>query len=655
MPRNDLYPVRIDRRVFVTMADGVRLGLTVYLPDGQGDGPFPAVAESLPYRKDEDFFGPDWRTYAYLAQRGIAGVRVDVRGTGASEGVAADEYTAEEMADTLEILTWAAGQDWCNGNLGMWGVSWGGFSSLQAAMSRPPELKAIVAAHATHDRFATDVHYVGGSLHAAEQADWPGTMVAYNGLPPDPDIVGERWMEMWMERLERTPQWPSNWLRHQQRDRYWLHGSPCADYGSIEAATLLIGGWLDGYVDGMLALLDHLDCPKRAVIGPWGHYRPANGVPAPTFDHLDLMARWFGHHLRGDDNGVMDMPPLTAWIRTAPPYDGARSQGYWRAEPSWPPIDGIRWERSLSEMDHAGPLSWRGPQWVGSHAPFWDRAGLGSKDSAADDAASLVFETGLLPEAIEILGLPEVDLHLTVDEPVGVVAVRLLAVNPDGEAHLICRGNRNLVFPDDLSKPVPIEPGVGRRVRFSLLGSSVVVPIGWRLRLAIAGADFPVVFPPGRRFTLTIDPERSSLILPLVPPRPESSILDIPESPALPQPPVISLSDVLDWSVEKGDGLTVYAKRVAGAEKLPDRNDLGVESDLAWSVSVADDDPNSTRVRFDGRVGYDRPGWSVGTRASLELTTDGEQFDLTVELAAIHVNKEIWKRRWQDKIPREWA
>ncbi|MBK5268204.1 MAG: CocE/NonD family hydrolase, partial [Acidimicrobiia bacterium] len=415
------YPVRIDRRVFVPMTDGVRVGVTVYLPDGQGDGPFPAVVESVPYRKDEDFLGPDWRTYSYLAGRGIAGVRVDVRGTGASDGVATDEYTALEMSDTLEILTWTAGQDWCNGNLGMWGISWGGFSSLQAAMSRPPELKAIVAAHATHDRFASDVHYVGGSLHAAEQADWPGSMIAYNGLPPDPEIVGDRWMEMWMERLEGTPQWPFNWLRHQQRDDYWLHGSPCADYGSIEAATLLIGGWLDGYVDGMLALLEHLDCPKRAVIGPWGHYRPATGVPAPTYDHLDLMARWFGHHLRGDDNGVMEMPELTAWIRTAPPYDGARSQGYWRVEPSWPPDDGIRWQRRLSELAHDGSLTWSGPQWVGSHAPFWDRAGLGSTDSSADDSASLVFETEPLAEAIEILGPPEVDLHVTVDEPVGLV------------------------------------------------------------------------------------------------------------------------------------------------------------------------------------------------------------------------------------------
>jgi len=351
----------------------------------------------------------------------------------------------------------------------------------------------------------------------------------------------------------------------------------------------------------------------------------------------------------------MEMPELTAWIRTAPPYDGARSQGYWRVEPSWPLHDGIGWERRLSELSHEGSLTWSGPQWVGSHAPFWDRAGLGSTDSSADDSASLAFETEPLAEAIEILGLPEVDLHVTVDEPVGLVATRLLTVDPEGGSHMICRGSRNLVFPESLSDPVPIEPGVGRQVRFPLLASSVVVPEGWRLRLAIAGADYPVVFPPGRRFTLTIDPERSSLILPLVPSRPESSTVDIPEAPPPPQPPVIVISDELEWSVTKQDQMNVYTKRIAGAERLPQRGDLEIDSELAWAVSVSDQDPNSTRVRFDGTVTYDRPGWSVGTIASLDLTTDGESFDLVVELAAIHDHDQIWKRRWEERIPRQWS
>ncbi|MGH8948401.1 MAG: CocE/NonD family hydrolase, partial [Acidimicrobiia bacterium] len=136
------YPVRVDRRVFVPMDDGVTIALTVYQPDSENDGPYPTVVESLPYRKDDAFYSSDWATYAYLAGRGFAGVRIDIRGTGASTGVIEDEYVPREQEDTLEIFRWLADQEWCSGKLGMWGVSWGGFSSLQTAMLRPPQLKA---------------------------------------------------------------------------------------------------------------------------------------------------------------------------------------------------------------------------------------------------------------------------------------------------------------------------------------------------------------------------------------------------------------------------------------------------------------------------------------------------------------------------------
>ncbi len=389
--RND-YPVRIDRRVFVEMADGVKIALTTYLPDSRNDGPFPAVLESLPYRKDDDCTARDFSTFAYLASQGIAGIRMDIRGTGASTGIIDNEYVPQEQDDNLEVLEWAASQDWCTGNLGMWGISWGGFSSLQTAMRRPPQLKAIAALHATHDRFACDVHYVGGSLHAAEQVDWPPSMISTNALPPDPDIFGEGWFDEWMKRLDQTPQWPLEWLKHQRRDEYWIHGSPCADYAAIQCPTLLVGGWLDGYVDGMLAMAEHLQCPTRTVIGPWGHHRPATGEPGPTLDHLDLMARWFGHHLRGDNNQVMDMAPVTTFVRTEPPYDADVVAGHWRTEPAWPPRGAVPWETMLDDLD-GDRTTWNGPQWVGKHAPAWDRSGITSTDGAADDAASVTFTT----------------------------------------------------------------------------------------------------------------------------------------------------------------------------------------------------------------------------------------------------------------------
>ena len=635
--------MKLDRKVFVPMRDGIRIALTLYLPDGPG--PFPAVLESLPYRKDDDCFTRDWQTYSYLTEAGIAGVRLDIRGTGASEGVISDEYTAEEMADATEIIGWVAAQAWCNGNVGMWGISWGGFSALQTAMLQPPALKAIVAVHATHDRFATDVHYTGGSIQAAEQGDWPTSMVALNGLPPDPEIVGERWREMWMDRLEKTPQWLFNWFRHQSRDAYWLHGSPCADYGSIRVPTLLIGGWLDGYIDGMLEMVNQLECPRRAVIGPWGHYRPATGVPAPTLDHFELMARWFAHHLRGDDNRVMEMPLLTAWVRTTPPYDAPVSIGFWEAWQAETAAD--IWEMQLGE----GIRTWDGPQWVGSHAPAWDRAVVGSSDPVLDDEASLTFESEPMPADLDLLGSPQVTLLVSSDQSAGLVAARLLAVAPGDDAFLICRGSRNLVFPDDLSAPLPLRAGEWRQVTFPLLASSARIPAGWRVRLSVAGADFPIVWPPGRRFRLTVDPARSRLRFPL---RPAGGrVVKIPSAPAPPAAPAVTELDEVTWGVEQRDAGTIFRRSLARDELQKGR--LRYSTRQRWEAGVKTDGPASTSLVSNVELTLERDDWKVGANGRVRITSDADAFYLEIGLEALEGEQVIFEQTWSERIDRIYA
>ncbi len=633
----------VDRKVFVPMRDGIRIALTLYLPEGRG--PFPAVVESLPYRKDDDCFTRDWQTYSYLTDAGIAGVRVDIRGTGASEGVITDEYTAEEMADAVEVIGWVAAQTWCNGNVGMWGISWGGFSSLQTAMLQPPALKAIVAMHATHDRFATDVHYTGGSIQAAEQGDWPTSMVALNGLPPDPEIVGERWRQMWVERLEQTPQWLFNWFRHQSRDSYWLHGSPCADYRSIRVPTLLIGGWLDGYIDGMLSMLDQLDCPRRAVIGPWGHYRPATGVPTPTFDHFELMARWFAHHLRGDDNGVMEMPFLTAWVRTEPPYDAPVSTGFWQAWQAETAVD--FWEMPLGD----GIQTWDGPQWVGSHAPAWDRAVVASSDPILDDEASLTFESDPLPADLDLFGSPQVQLMVSSDQSAGLVAARMLAVSPDGNAFLICRGSRNLVFPDDLSVPTRVEMGEWRQVTFPLLAASARIPAGWRLRLSVAGADFPIAWPPGRRFRLSVDPARSRLRLPLLLVGGET--LTNPSAPPPPSAPAETERDEVEWRVERDEARTTFRRSLARDELQEGR--LRYSTRQQWEVAVGAEDPTSTSLVSKVELKLERSDWKVGANGRVAITADADAFYLEIGLATFEDEQVIFERTWKEHIERIYA
>lgn len=649
--RND-YPVRIDRRVFVEMADGVRIALTTYLPDSRNDGPFPAVLESLPYRKDDDCTARDFSTFAYLASEGIAGIRMDIRGTGASTGIIDNEYVSIEQDDNLEILEWAASQDWCTGNLGMWGISWGGFSSLQTAMRRPPHLKAIAALHATHDRFACDVHYVGGSLHAAEQVDWPPSMISTNALPPDPDIFGDGWFEEWMKRLDKTPQWPLEWLKHQRRDEYWIHGSPCADYASIQCPTLLIGGWLDGYVDGMLAMAEHLECPTRTVIGPWGHHRPSTGEPRPTLDHLDLMARWFGRHLRGDNNQVMDMAPVTAFVRTNPPYDAGVVAGHWRTEPAWPPPEAVTWERTLDDLD-GDRTTWDGPQWVGKHAPAWDRSSITSTDAAADDGASMTFTTAPLADPVEILGTPEVELRISTDRPFGLVAARLLIVDQNGASHLICRGNRNLNFPRGLSDPEPPIPNQEMTVKFALTATSAIVPAGSRIRLAIAGADFPIVWPPHAKCTITVVPEESRLVIPTVPFATDPLVVPPAKDP--PTAPVEFLVDEDDWRVEAAAGRTTFRRQVRSTQFQPDRKDLTYISDQTWQVTVADDDPGTTAVHSRSDLGLSRPGWDVTTSGSLHIGGREGFFHVEIRVSATHDGISVFDKIWTKDIPRQWV
>jgi hypothetical protein len=267
----------------------------------------------------------------------------------------------------------------------------------------------------------------------------------------------------------------------------------------------------------------------------------------------------------------------------------------------------------------------------------------------------MTFETPAFEEGVEILGTPQVELKITSDRAVGMVAARLLAVGPDGVGHLITRGSRNLAFPQDLSTPIPVVPGNPIAVRFPLLTTSAVVGAGWRLRLALAGADFPVVWPPGERFALVVDPTASRLILPTVPAREPQTRMDIPAPPPQPQPPGYLEEHRGHSRVSREDSSHTYERHRFSIEHQPERDDLTYASDETWTIEVADDDPSTTRVKADGEVIMERPGWKVATRGSLELTADAESFNLVIDLTALHEDEVVFNRTWEDRIPRVWA
>ena len=451
------YPVRTEH-VRIPMDDGIDLAATLYLPDAPGDGPFPALLESIPYRKDDWTLSRDWPLHGAFAAAGYVSCRLDVRGTGSSRGIADDEYTEREILDNLAVIDWLANRPGAGGPVGMFGISWGGFSALQAAMRRPPALRAIIPACFSHDRYHVDVHWWGGTRLIGESVYWPVEMVGENALPPDPERFGEGWREEWLRRLDATPQWPMSSLRHQRRDAHWRHGSAIEDWGSIEAATLALGGLNDSYRDSVPAVVANVRAPVRGVLGPWGHAWPHAGGPGPTIDGVGLMTRWWDRWLRGERNGVDEGPALTVFAvepEGAQPFPTAVAPaevpGRWWAIGRWPSVLRIApppplhlggvGSAGLGTLDERPPSvgapsdTWTGGPAVALTAPFTCTGSEpqgGPLDQRPDDAGSLVYTSEPLAEPVLVVGIPVVDLWVAADRPVAQVAVRLEAVAPDG-------------------------------------------------------------------------------------------------------------------------------------------------------------------------------------------------------------------------------
>jgi pimeloyl-ACP methyl ester carboxylesterase len=258
-------PVRCIEHTLIPLRDGTNLAARIWLPEDAEQNKVPAILEYLPYRKRDGTYERDALTHPYLAGHGYAGVRVDIRGSGESDGLLADEYARQEQDDAMEVIAWLAAQPWCTGSVGMMGISWGGFNALQVAARQPPALKAIVTICSTDDRYRDDVHYMGGALLTAKFG-WAAFFFSAMCHPPDPALVGDRWKSMWLERLRNVPMFLETWLRHQRRDAYWRHGSVCEDYGAIACPVYAVGGWTDGYTNAIPRLLEHLTVPRKGLI-----------------------------------------------------------------------------------------------------------------------------------------------------------------------------------------------------------------------------------------------------------------------------------------------------------------------------------------------------------------------------------------------------
>ena len=654
--------MRVEEHFFIPLADGVRLAARAWFPEAPSA---PAILEYIPYRKRDGTRGRDEPMHGYFAQAGYVAVRVDMRGSGESDGLLHDEYLAQELEDAAQVIDWLSRQPWCDGNVGMMGKSWGGFNALQVAALRPPALKAVITVCSTDDRYADDIHYMGGAL-LNDNLWWGAIMLAYQARPPDPALRDD-WRQVWLERLDAMPFWPALWLKHQRRDEYWRHGSVCEDYSAIQCPVFAVGGWADAYTNAIPRLLAGLDVPRLGLIGPWAHLYPHDGKPGPAIGFLQQALRWWDHWLKGDDNGVMEAPMLRAFIEEGPENREIAS-GRFVGEPRWP---STLIERRAIDVSEAGLGLPAAPATIDICSPCWTGATVGewmgtgapheaSADQRLDDGFSRCFDSAPLEARLEILGAPEFAAEIASDKPVAQICVRLCDVGPDGASRRVSYGVLNLTHRDSHAEPSALAPGVFYRVRVKLNDCGYAFAAGHRLRLAISTAYWPLIWPAPARATLTLRLP-ATFALPVRMARADEPPIVFAPRAAAADAPKTSLSTgrvERRVSFDLGAGVSTYETIAEGglfgegAYRF-DEIDTEVSHNLTRRLAIAADDPLSARYALEQSYEMGREGWRIRIETRLEMRATATHFRLEARLDAYENDELAHSRTFAETIARD--
>jgi uncharacterized protein len=656
-PSPSIYGVRLEQD-WISMKDGVRLAATLYMPDGGKPGEkFPALLEYLPYRKDDGTAAVDYPKHSYFAQRGYVGVRVDIRGFGASEGVPPErEYSEQEQEDGEQVIAWLAKQSWSNGSVGMFGISWGGFTALQMAMRHPPALKAILAVDATAELFHDDVHYIDGMAHLDEfelNMDMAEGWVGAPDYSLDEKVLGPR--------FDAAP-WSLLYLKHQHDGPFWRERvRPLTE---ITTPSFLIGGLQDGYRDNVPDMLMQSKAPIKAIVGPWNHSFPNDADFGPRVEWRDQAVRWFDYWLKGRDTGVAQDPRLVIYMQHwhAPDPNLESVPGEWRREDAWPPKDAqskiFFLQPNHTLADSAAAVDRHQLKYVptvGVEAGFWWGELL--SDPRPVDAFSLVYDSAPLPQDVAILGRPHVLLNASATAPLADWFARLSDVAPDGTVTQITGAGINGAQRDSMSDPRDLEAGKMYALEIAMHLTSWVFPKGHRIRVAISNALWPMVIPTPYAMTTTLElggNSGSRIVLPLVPvhgaaapafspPQPSEERTDI-KSEGFPWPG--------EWTVERDEvhlKTTVHWKGKDGY-LYP----WGTEDDFENLTYEGDDaHPETSSVRGEAESIFKLKGRTLTWRGRLLVTTDQKNFYYKYTRELLKDGQTLKTKIWQETIPRD--
>ncbi|MFC0534205.1 CocE/NonD family hydrolase [Phytohabitans kaempferiae] len=458
---------------------GYTLSADLFLP--AGGTPVPALVTVLPYRTD--LGGAHDASYRWLARHGYACVLVNQAGVGSSDGLPHQPWGPGETDDAVAAIRWAAAQPWCTGDVGMWGTSHGGFTSMAAAGRGLPALKAIIAMENALDVEHDIMHPAGERGDFLRLASWGGRMLLQQILPPLRNHTSLAEQRRWRRRLHEVEPYLVELASMGPGDPRWRERA--VDPTAVTVPTMCVGGWYDPYADAVPRAYEQLTVPKKLIMGPWGHVLPHES-PSDPIDFLAIALRWWNRWLRGIDDGFMDEPEVVLHVR-------GHNAG-WRAFEAWPPgKDQLVLGTGASTVLCTTPRAETAPAPIAAYDPDPTAGALSGLrgvaaparplDQHTDDMRALHFTSEPLPADVLLCGRPEVSVRVagTGALPQRLV-VRLTDVDPDGRSTFVTDGIHR-----------PGAPAAEHRV--TLGAAAYRLRAGHRLRLVVGDADFPRLTP----------------------------------------------------------------------------------------------------------------------------------------------------------------
>ena len=651
---------------WIEMPDGVRLAADLYKPgDLEPDDKLPVLLEYTAYRKT-DSRSRNFSLYSYFIERDYIVVRVDIRGTGNSEGrLIPYEYSDIELDDGEVIIDWLSRQSFSNGNVGVFGISWGGFNAIQLAVRQPPALKAILAVDATEDLYQDDVHFMDGIMHIDS---WEMTQDLDNARPGAPDYIIDD--DNFRNRFDTEP-WMLTYKKQQRDGPFWDRASARDKYDQIKIPAFHIGGWYDGYRDSLPRMLANSTAPVKAMIGAWSHSFPHDPYPKPGVEWRHEAVRWFDQFLKGKDTGILDEPRLAVYVREwhppGPYLDYA--PGFWRWEEGWP-IDRIQPTRMYPQANHTlsaaqGEATIHSLRYVpssgveaGGPVMWW---GDVAHDQRPTDAYSLVYDTAPLVADTEILGLPMARLKVSADAPRANWMVRLSDVAPDGTVTQVAGAAFNGTHRHSAREPEDLVPGEEFALDIEMHFTSWVFPKGHRVRFAVSNAQWPMLWPTPYPMTTTLrlgGADGSSVELPIVPEGDRTAPEFLPPQPGPKYPGYETIvtgmpsgyGEISSVNRNPRTGEVTATATNSGATKYP----WGTETYQETIVhKTSDAHPENTSMTGTHRMEAQLDGRTLLWEGELSFSSDRENFYYEYSRKISENGKLVREKSWQETIPRD--